>query len=104
VIAAVVHAETAVLRPFVAANGVVARALCRAILVGRGVDTTGVVVWEAGLLAMGVRYPLALAGYASGDQDGEAAWVRTFAEAIVDGAREGTTVCDAVLAGRLNPV
>ncbi len=103
-VAAVVHAEVAVLRPFVAANGVVARALCRAVMVGRGVDTTGVVVWEAGLLAMGPRYPLSLAEYAGGDEDGVAGWVRTFSEAVRDGADEGAAVCDAVQAGRLNAV
>ena len=66
VVAALAHAEIATLRPFVAANGVVARAVCRALLVGRGLDPSGVAVWEAALLAAGPPYPLALAGYAAG--------------------------------------
>ena len=48
VVAGLVHAEIATLRPFVTGNGVVARALCRAIVIGRGLDPTGVAVWEAG--------------------------------------------------------
>jgi len=69
--------------------------------VERGLDPTGVVVWEAALLAAGPRYPLTLAQYAEGGADGVAAWLLLFAEAVVQGAGEGTAVCDAVLAGRL---
>ena len=101
VVAAVAHAEIMTARPFVAGNGVVARALCRSIVVARGLDPTAVAVWEAALLAMGPRYPLALAGYAVGGADGVAEWLRTFARSVVDGAGEGRAVCDAVLAGRL---
>jgi len=101
VVAAVAHAEIMTARPFVAGNGVVARALCRSIVVTRGLDPTAVGVWEAALLALGPRYPLALAGYAVGGGDGVAEWLRTFAEAVVDGAGEGRAVGDAVLAGRL---
>ncbi len=102
-VAALAHAELAVVRPFVAGNAVVARALCRTILIGRGVDGTGVAVWEAGLLAMGPPYPLTLARYATEGADGVRAWLLTFAQAMVDGVGEGRAVCDAVLAGRLAP-
>jgi hypothetical protein len=101
VVAALAHAEIATLRPFVAANGVVARALCRALVVGRGLDPSGVAVWEAALLAAGPPYPLALAGYAEGSADGVRAWLLLFAHGMTDGAREGRAVADAVLAGRL---
>jgi hypothetical protein len=101
VVAGLVHAEIATLRPFVTANGTVARALCRALVVGRGLDPTGVVVWEAGLLAAGPPYPLALAGYGRGSADGVTTWLTLFARSIVDGAAEGSEVADAVLAGRL---
>jgi hypothetical protein len=101
VVAGLVQAEVATLRPFVAANGVVARALCRAVVVGRGLDPTRVAVWEAGLLAAGPRYPLALAAYGEGSPDAVAGWLDLFATAIVDGAAEGTRVADAVLTGRL---
>ncbi len=101
VVAAVAHAEIATLRPFVAANGVVARAVCRALVVGRGLDPTGVAVWEAALLAAGPPFPLALAGYGSGSADGVREWLVLFARAVTDGAAEGRVVADAVLAGRL---
>jgi Fic family protein len=101
VVAALALAEVATLRPFAAGNGLVARALCRAVVVGRGLDPTAVDVWEAALLAAGPRYPLTLARYATGGADGVTAWLLMFAEAVVDGAGEGRAVCDAVVAGRL---
>ena len=101
VVAALAHAEIATLRPFVAANGVVARAVCRALVVARGLDPTGVAVWEAALLAAGPPYPLALAGYAGGTADGVRTWLLLFARAVTDGVAEGLAVADAVVAGRL---
>lgn len=101
VVAALVHAEVAVVRPFLAGNGVVARALCRAVVVGRGLDPTAVAVWELPLLAVGPRYPLALGAYAAGGAENVVQWLLLFAQAVVDGAAEGRTVADAVLAGRL---
>ena len=101
VVAGLVHAEIATLRPFVTGNGIVARALCRAIVVRRGLDPTGVVVWESGLLAAGPPYPLALAGYGQGSPEGVAGWLVLFARAVLDGAAEGGRVADAVLTGRL---
>lgn len=101
VVAALVHAEIATVRPFAAANGVVARALCRAVVVGRGLDPTAVAVWEVPLLALGPAYPLALGAYATGTADGVAQWLLRFAGAVVEGAAQGRAVCDAVLAGRL---
>jgi hypothetical protein len=103
VVAALAHAEVATSRPFVAANGVVARALARAVVVGRGLDPMGVVVWEAAHLSAGPEYGAALAAYATGTADGVAYWLRHCAEAVVAGAGEGRLICDAVLAGRLAP-
>jgi Fic family protein len=100
-VAALAHAEVLAVRPFRAGNGVVARALARAVLVGRGLDPTGVVVWEAAHLAAGPRYREALLGYASGRAEGVAAWLVHCGEAVVAGAGEGRAVADAVLAGRL---
>ncbi len=48
VVAAIVHAELAVLRPFPIANGLVARAAERAVLVARGIDPVAVTVPEVG--------------------------------------------------------
>lgn len=100
-VAALVHAEVAVARPFAAGNGVVARALCRSVVVARGLDTTGTVVWEAPLLAAGPAYPRALSAYATGSPAGVVGWIRMFAELVRAGAGEARAVCDAVLAGRL---
>jgi len=102
-VAALVHAEVMTARPFAACNGVVARALARAVIVTRGLDPYGIAVWEAGHLASGPSYPAALAGYASGRPTGIALWLKTAAKAIVDGAGEGSAVCDAVVAGRFAP-
>jgi len=100
-VAALAHAEVAVVRPFRAGNAVVARALCRAVLAGRGIDPAAVVLWEEALLAVGPAYPLGLAGYATGGMDGVRGWLALFSRAVVDGAQRGRQVCDAVLAGRL---
>ncbi|GMA86575.1 oxidoreductase [Angustibacter aerolatus] len=71
VIAALAHAEVLALRPFVAGNGVVARALQRAVVVERGLDPTGVAVPEVGLLAAGLpAYAAALGGYVRGTPEG----------------------------------
>lgn len=100
-VAALAHAEVAVVRPFRAGNGVVARALGRAVLAGRGVDPGGLVLWEEALLAVGPAYPLSLAAYATEGAGGVRGWLGLFARAVVDGAERGGRVCDAVLAGRL---
>jgi hypothetical protein len=101
VLAAVVEAELLVLQPFVAGNGVVARALARALVVGRGVDPVGVAVPEAALLADPPGYSRALAGYADGTADGVARWLSFRCRALALGAAQGVLVADAVLAGRL---
>ncbi|HET9654037.1 MAG TPA: hypothetical protein VFP72_01700 [Kineosporiaceae bacterium] len=100
-VAALVHAEVAVVRPFSAGNGLVARALCRAVVVERGLDASGVAVWEPALVAAGVTYSQALSDYATGRPSGVTGWVCGFGEAVQAGALEGQAVCDAVLAGRL---
>jgi len=102
VVAAVAHAEVAVLRPFVRGNGVVARALERSIVQARGLDPTGVAVTEAGHAAQGgPAYLGALAAYGTGSRAGVALWLEHCASALVAAAEQGTQVCDAVRAGRL---
>jgi hypothetical protein len=103
VVAALVHAEVATLRPFVRGNGVVARAAERAVLQATGLDPSGVAVPEVGHLRGGLApYVGALAAYASGSADGVALWLRHCGEAVVTGAEEGMRVCAAVRAGRLS--
>lgn len=102
-VGAVVHAEVAVLRPFVAGNGVVARALERTVIRVGGLDPTGVAVPEVGHAdRAGTDYRGALAAYASGDPEGVRLWLVHCAEALVRAAAEGTRVADAVRAGRLS--
>lgn len=100
VLAAVASAEMLCAAPFVDGNGVVARALQRALLVGRGLDPMGASVPESGLLAEPARFAEALHGYASGTADGVATWLRFTASTVVSGATEGAVIADAVLAGR----
>jgi Fic family protein len=102
VVAALVHAEIATVRPFVRGNGLVARAMERAVIQDSGLDPTGVGVAEVGHGAGGgAAYLGALAAYGSGSAPGVALWIRHCAQAIVAGADEGRRIADAVLAGRL---
>jgi Fic family protein len=102
VVTAVAHAEIATARPFVRGNGVVARAVERALVQATGLDPTGVVVTEAGHAAQGgPAYLGALAAYGTGTREGVALWVGHCADAIVAGAQAGLQICDAVRAGRL---
>ena len=102
VVAALVHAEIATVRPFVRGNGLVARAIERAVIQASGLDPTGVVVAELGHGAGGVAaYVGALAAYGSGSPQGVALWITHCAQAIVAGAEEGGRIADAVLVGRL---
>lgn len=104
VVAALVHGEIATGRPFAGANGLVARAVERALLQESGVDPTGVAVPEVGHHARGSGgYVTALQAYASREADGVVFWLRHCAAAVADGAQEGVSVADAVLAGRLTP-
>ncbi|MGI8948747.1 MAG: Fic family protein [Ornithinimicrobium sp.] len=100
-VASVVHAEIVTLRPFVAGNGLVARAMERVVLRAGGLDPTGVLVPESGHAAkVGADYRGALTAYESGSPDGVRLWLLHCAEAVVAGASEGHRVADAVLAGR----
>jgi Fic family protein len=103
VVAAVVHAELATVRPFVRGNGLVARAVERALVQATGLDPTGVAVTEAGHAAQGgPAYLGALAAYGTGSSEGVALWLGHCADAVVAAARGGLEVCDAVRAGRLS--
>ena len=103
VVAALVHAEIATVRPFVAGNGLVARAMERAIIQFSGLDPSGVAVVELGHSdAGGAAYQGALAAYGTGSPRGVALWITHCAGAIVAGAEEGGRIADAVLLGRLS--
>ena len=102
IVSAIVHAEIAVVRPFVRGNGAVARAMERAVIQASGLDPTGVAVPEAGHGSQGgPAYLGALTAYSTGSREGVALWLNHCAQAIVAGADEGRRIADAVLAGRL---
>lgn len=103
VVVALAHAEVAVMRPFARGNGLVARALERALVQATGLDPTGVVVPEAGHLEAGATgYVGALLAYSSGGREGVSLWIRHCATALIRGAQEGWRIADAVLVGRLS--
>jgi Fic family protein len=103
VVAALVHAEIATVRPFVRGNGLVARAIERAVIQASGLDPTGIAVTELGHGAGGgAAYLGALAAYGTGSTQGVALWITHCARAVVAGAEEGGRIADAVLAGRLS--
>jgi hypothetical protein len=106
VVAGVVHGELLALRAFGSADGIVARAASRLVLVGRGLDPKAVSAPEVGhaeLDAAGLRashthaYADAARGYVDGGRDGVAAWLVHCAQAVALGAREGVAVCEAIL-------
>lgn len=101
VVAALVHAEVVTARPFVAGNGLVARAMERALVRAGGLDPTGVAVTEAGHSGEpGLNYPGALAAYAQGGREGVRLWLVHCGTAMARAAAHGELVADAVLAGR----
>jgi hypothetical protein len=86
VLAAVVHAELATVRPFGSADEVVARAVEHMVLVAAGVDPQGVVPVEAGHAESPAAYRTALTEYASGSVRGVRGWLLHCAEALGRGA------------------
>ncbi|WP_157248735.1 oxidoreductase [Nonomuraea typhae] len=97
VLAAIVHAELAVLKPFGSADGVVARAAERLTLVEYGLDPKSLVAIEVGHLEQ--DYEAGLKAYLTGTPEGVAAWVCQCASAVSLGARETTAVCEAMQRG-----
>ena len=98
-VAAIVHAELATLRPFVQGSYLVARASTRLILAARDVDNDGLVMSEYGAFLLGrPAYVKALTGYTSGTREGVGAWVSWQGEAIrrgIEMAKELAEMADA---------
>jgi hypothetical protein len=106
VVAAVVHGELLALRAFGTADGLVARAAARLVLVDRGLDPKAVSAPEVGhaeIDAAGLRashshaYADAARDYVRGGSAGVARWVVHCSQAVALGAREGVAVCEAIL-------
>ncbi|HEY6934635.1 MAG TPA: oxidoreductase [Marmoricola sp.] len=85
-VAAVAHAEIAVVAPFASHNGIVARAVERLLLVARGVDPASLVVPEAGHLMLRREYESNLRGYRDGGRAGMHSWLLYSGEAYARGA------------------
>lgn len=97
VVAALVHGEILAANAFGWGNGLVARAACRLVLIGRGVDPKAIASPDVGHVELGLtEYQVALAGYVGGTAEGVAGWVRHCARALLLGAREGTAVCSSL--------
>ena len=101
VVAAVVHGELLTLRPFAAANGVVARAVARLLLTARGLDPTGSLVAESAWAAALNPYLGAAAGFATGSPDGVGRLGARVRRRGGGGAAEARVIADGVLAGSL---
>lgn len=87
-VTALVHGEMAVLQPFTWGSGLLARALTRVVLRGRGVDPDGWTIPEAGFRQLGrSKYVAALRGYASGEPEAVRRWLVVCAQCIEYGAR-----------------
>jgi Fic family protein len=84
--AALLHAELVCGAPFATANGIVARAAERLVLVSSGVDAKSLVVPEAGHLALRPAYQSNLGAYDDGGRPGLQAWLLYCAEAYAAGA------------------
>ncbi|MGA0066368.1 MAG: oxidoreductase [Candidatus Nanopelagicales bacterium] len=86
-VAAIAHGELLALRPFRWGSGLIARASVRLVLASRGVDPDLLACPEAGMLSLGrSSYVAALRGYATGEPDGVAEWIRWNAATIGFGA------------------
>ncbi|HVV53645.1 MAG TPA: oxidoreductase, partial [Polyangia bacterium] len=99
VVAGIVHGELLGLDAFAPASGLVARAAVRLTLVERGLDPKSLVVVEAGHRELRADYDAALAGYRAGTPEGIAGWLVHCADAVVEGAREATAICEALARG-----
>lgn len=97
--AAVVHGELLALRAFGAADGVVARAAARLSVIGTGLDPKGLVVPEVAYFRRRAEYVAAADGFASGEPEGVAQWITHCCAALETGAREASSIADAVRTG-----
>lgn len=86
VVAAIVHAEMAVLRPFPTANGLVARAAERCLLVARGIDPVAVTVPEVGHYELASSYAPGLVDYTARGLTGVRDWLLRSCEVVSLGA------------------
>jgi hypothetical protein len=87
-VAAIAHAELAIVRPFAWGSGLLARASTRLVLAARGVDPSLFSIPEHGMLELGrPAYVKALRGYATGSPAGVSEFIVWQATAVAMGAK-----------------
>ncbi|CAB4873900.1 MAG: oxidoreductase [Actinobacteria bacterium] len=87
-LAAVAHAELAVLCPFTWGSGLLARAAVRLVLAGRGVDPSVFSIPEHGMLELGrPAYVKALRAYSTGTREGVSEFIIWHSTACALGAK-----------------
>ncbi|MFH5209453.1 oxidoreductase [Antrihabitans spumae] len=96
VIAAVVHGELLSLRPFGTADGVVARAASRLVSVASGLDPHNLGVPEVTWMRREAHYRDAIDAFATGEPKGVGDWVILCCSALEAGAREATSIAEAM--------
>jgi hypothetical protein len=95
-VAGVVHGELLALEAFDSANGVVARAAARVVLVARGFDPRAVSAPDVGCARDVAAYGAAAASFAHGDV---APFLLLWCDAVAHGAVEGIAIGEALLRG-----
>ena len=95
VLAAVVHGELAVLKPFGVGDGVVARAASRLVCVASGLDVRNLGVPEVHWMRRLQAYRDGLAGFEAGTVDGVGGWLIFCCGSLEAGAREATSIAEA---------
>ena len=96
ILAAVVLGELSALRPFGTADGIVARAAFRLVGVSTGLDPHCLGVPEVTFYRDPAAHAAAVEGFATGGPDGVAEWILHCCRALEAGAREATSIADAV--------
>lgn len=86
VVAAIAHAEIALLAPPGGGHGVLARAVEHMVLIRAGVDPRAVLVIGEGHRAVGEAYRSSLSAYATGTTTGVRGWILHCAQALTHGA------------------
>lgn len=95
-VAGIVHGELLALTPFTAANGVVARAAARVVLVARGLDPRAVSAPDVGCAQDPAAYAATAESFARGDV---APFLLFWCGAVEHGAVEGIAIGEALLRG-----
>jgi hypothetical protein len=96
IVAGVVHGDLLASRPFGTANGVVARAAARVVLVARGLDPRAVSAPDVGCALDPEAYAVAAQRFAVGDV---APFLVLWCDAVAHGALEGVAIGEALLRG-----